>query len=249
MMPIQLPEHIDVDHWERYILTVRIHPEQFSFDLYDPSDAASRFLYTIGCDKPATAFASFRELFFDNDFFNAPFREVQIINYTPVFTYIPSLIFEEKDKETYLDFLFTERKGKVLFHSIPRQEMTVLHEMPEEVYEFFQRSFVRAQIVHHTAPLVDYFREKDRTVPGNRLIVNLQGSGMDLCCFSRETLLLVNHFRCSGIEDAVYYILFVWKQLKFDRLCDFVHIVESPSSTLLAEALQPYLRQVLAVSW
>jgi hypothetical protein len=247
-MKIQIPENIHLNDLEHAVLTFRVHPEQIAFALYDRHDPAVFFYHSVEGNKHASAFAAFQDIFFENDFFSLPFKEVRLINHTSTFTYIPSLIFEDKDKETYMRFLFTETTDKILSHSIRNQGITVIHTLPENVYDFFHRSFSGMKIVHHTAPLITYFQKKNRTVDGNRLIVLLQGSGMDILCFSRETLLLANYFHWKEIQDVVYYILFTWKQLKFDQLHDFAYVAGADESKqTLIGILTEYFQQVLPV--
>ncbi|MDR0863815.1 MAG: DUF3822 family protein [Candidatus Symbiothrix sp.] len=244
-MEIQIPKNIHLNRPERYILTIEVHPEQFSFSLCNPGEEKESFYYRIPREAQSDAFSCFRDVFFENEFFTIPFKKVFIINYTPVFTYIPSILFEEKDKNEYMDFLFTSPTGKILSQTLSKPEITILHEMPEEVYEFFQRTFVDSQIVHPTAPLITYFQDKEEKINSNRLIINRQGKEADILCFSGETLLLCNHFTCPQIVDAVYYSLFIWKQLKFDQLKDFIYIVGN--DTELAEQLGVYVHNIIPV--
>ena len=245
-MKIQLPENIDIDHPERYILTIRVHPEQFSFSLYSPVDDASYFYFPIEKEKQSSAFVSFQEAFFDNEFLSLSFRKIYIINYTPVFTYVPSLIFEEKDKKEYFKFLFKDKPDKIIHHELQVPEITILHDIRHGIYEFFQRSFVSGQIIHHTAPLIAYFRDRTPAMNRNKVVVNLQSNEMDVLCFSHNEFLLGNHFNCQQMEDAVYYILFIWKQLKFDQLKDFVYITgDVISKKKLMEQLREYLHNII----
>jgi hypothetical protein len=247
-MKIQIPENINLNNCsEQFILIIKIHPERFSFFLYNPVEKPAYFYYRIPKNKPSDAFSCFRDVFFDNEFFTLPFKKVFILNYTPAFTYVPALLFEEKDKEEYMRFLFSENTGKILCQTIQKPDMVVIHEMPEEIYEFFQRSFVDGRIIHHTAPLIAYFQNKGQLVNGNRMIINKQDKGMDILCFSRDTLLLSNHFTCSQLSDEVYYALFIWRQLKFSQLKDFIYVMEN--ETGLVERLKNYVRNVVPVDW
>ena len=248
-MKIQLPENIDLAHPERYILTIRIHSEQFLFSLYNPVDDASYFYFPIEKEKQSSAFSSFQDVFFDNEFFSLPFRKTYIINYTSTFTYVPSFIFEKKDRKEYLKFLFKDKPNKILYHELQTPEITILHDIQYGIYEFFQRSFVDGQIIHHTAPLIAYFRDKTPTVNRNKVVVNLQNKEMDVLCFSHNNFLLGNHFNCQQIENAVYYILFIWKQMKFDQLRDFVYITgDVNSKRKLMEQLREYLHNIIPVN-
>jgi hypothetical protein len=247
-MPTAIFENIDLTQAERYILAIRIHPEHYSFSLHNPSDSAFCFHYPIKKSKQISAFRFFQDIYFDsaNEFFTLPYRKVYIINYTSVFTYVPSLIFDDKDITTYLDFLFVENTGKLLHHSLQMQGITIVHTMPEEVYEFFQRSFIDAKIIHHTAPLIVYFQNRGQIINRNKIVVNLQDTELDILCFSRKTFLLGNHFHCNTLMDAVYYILFIWKQLNFNQLSDYAYIAGNPESKEgLIKELKIYIQNVI----
>jgi hypothetical protein len=248
-MPIKIPENIDLTQAERYILTIRIHPEEYSFSLHNPVDSTAYFYCPLKRCKTVAALRFFQDMYFDegNEFFTLPYRKVYIVNYSPIFTYIPSLIFNNKDKSKYLDFLFMENEGKSLHHQLQSPEITILHTLPEKVYEFLQRSFIDAKIVHHTAPLIVYFQTRNKTVNRNKIVVNLQYPGLDVLCFSQETFLLGNHFQCNNRMDAVYYILFIWKQFKFDQLNDYVYIAgDAASQENLSEDLRKYIRNIVS---
>ncbi|MDR1436542.1 MAG: DUF3822 family protein [Candidatus Symbiothrix sp.] len=245
-MQIQIPENIDLTQPERYVLAIRIHPEQFSFSLCNPAERPSCFYHPLERNKQLSAFHAFREAYFDNEFFSLSYKKIYIINFSPVFTYVPSLIFERQEREVYLDFLFGEKTGKVLSHNLNKQGITVVHALPDEIYGFFQRSFAGGEIIHHTAPLITYFHPDKSSNKRNRMLVNLQSTEMDVFCFSSESFLLGNHFTCNSLTDAVYYILFIWKQLKFDQLNDSIHIEgESGYKKALMDSLNNYLQHIV----
>ncbi|GHT01573.1 hypothetical protein FACS189421_14220 [Bacteroidia bacterium] len=244
-MEIQLPENIDLSHSERYLLAIDVRQDQFAFFLYCPDESRDYFYYRIPVEQPAGAFLSFRNAFFDNSFFTLPFKKTIIINSTPLFTYVPNLIFEEKDKEEYLRFLCTAVDGKILCQTLPSLELSILHEMPEEIYGFFQRSFTDVRMIHRTAVLMDYFLNRESAV-GNRMFIHHQGKELDILCFSNDKLLLGNHFHCSQSKEAVYYILYIWKQLKFNQLKDTLHIAGEAED--LQEKMGKYIRTIVPVT-
>jgi hypothetical protein len=242
-MKIQLPENIDLNCPEEYVLAIEACPERFSFFLYHPAEAAEVFRYRIPDDKKPDAFSCFQDSFFDNEFFTLPFNNVFIINYSQAFTFVPALLFEEKDREEYMKFLFTENAGKILHQAIRHPDMVIIHEMPENRYEFFRRSFAGSRIVHYTAPIIAHFQENEPPENGNRMVINRREEGIDIFCFSRNSFLLSNHFACSQLPDAVYYVLFVWRQLKFNQLKDFIYLMEDNGD--LTERLKEYIRNVV----
>jgi hypothetical protein len=248
-MKIKLPDNINLTQPERYILTIYIHPDKFSFSLYNPVEDSSYFYREISGEKQTDAFSNLKNTFFENEFFSYAFRKIRIINHTPVFTYIPSIIYEEKHKKDYMKFLFSKNTERTLSHSLSTAGITILHCLPETVYDFFVRSFFNPEFIHHTAPTIAYFRDRSNRVNAKQMIVNKNGQEMDIFCFERGTLLLGNHFTSNHAQDAVYYILFVWKQLAFDQLKDYLHIVgDVTSKKELLEQLKSYIHNVLPIN-
>ncbi|MCL1937688.1 MAG: DUF3822 family protein [Candidatus Azobacteroides sp.] len=243
-MKIQLPDKFDLNHPERYFLIIEVHPIQFCFLLYDPQDDFS-FFYRIPENEQPNAFARFQNVFFDNEFFTLPFKKVYIINYTPIFTYVPTPLFEEKDKKEYMKFHFIGQPGKILCQNLQKPPVSILHGMPEEIYDFFHRSFEHIHIVHHTAPLIRYFRNKIQLENWNRMIVNKQGKYLDILCFSHADFLLGNHFICLQPADALCYTLFVWRQMQFNQLKDFIYVMGD--KTDLIRQLQIYIQNIIPV--
>jgi hypothetical protein len=57
--------------------------------------------------------------------------------------------------------------------------------------------------------------------------------------------LLGNYFPCKGLQEALYYILFVWKQLKLNQLDDYLHITgDAVFKEELIDKLSLYLQQI-----
>ena len=244
-MKIQISKNIDLSRSEQYVLIIEVHAERFSFFIYNPDNQAERFYYRYPVDKLSSALSQFKKLFFDHDFFTRPFRKILILNRTPVFTYVPNPLFEEKNKEVYMQFLFTTVGGKILHQTLLNPEMTILHALQEDFYGFLLRSFPGASIVHHTAATIAWCQIKCPVIDGNRMIVYRQPDGVDILCFSRQQLLLSNHFPCESTDDAVYYALFVYKQLKFSQLKDYVYVVGTEKE--LQEKLNKYIQNVVPV--
>jgi len=244
-MKIQISKSIDLNRSEQYVLIIDVHTERFSFFLYNPENQTERFFHRYLVDKRSTALSQFKKIFFDHDFLTCPFRKILILNRTPVFTYVPNGLFEEKNKEAYMQFLFTNVEGKILHQTLLRPEITILHTLPEDFYGFLQRSFPDASIVHHTAATIAWCQDRCPVVDGNRMIIYRQPEGMDVLCFSRQQLLLSNHFRCKSMDDVIYYALFVFKQQKFSQLNDFIYL--AGAETGLLELLNKYVQNVVPV--
>jgi hypothetical protein len=164
---------------------------------------------------------------------------------TPGFAFVPDLIYKDENKEDFIHFLFSERRGITMTGSVPAAGITVLYQMPEDVYRFMLRSLSKPEFIHYTTPMISYFLKESKNIPVRQMVVNLQENGLDIFCFSRETFLLGNYFPCKGLQDALYYILFTWKQLQMNQLDDFLHITgDSVFKEELIDKLSLYLQQI-----
>ena len=234
-----------IDNPDRLILTIYTGAEHFSFSLYDQGEKGSFFYKKLTGENQIDAFTVLKEAFFDNNLFSLPFRKVWVMYRTPVFTFIPNSIYEEKSKDDFLQFQFPENQGKILSHIVSYTGISVSYQLPEDVYQFMLRSFVKPEFIHYSAPLITFFLENVKNVSNRRMVVNLQEKGLDIFCFSGDTFLFGNYFQCNGLPDTLYYILFTWKQLQFNQLNDYLHIAgDATFKEELTGKLALYLQQV-----
>lgn len=245
-MRYKIPETFDFDRSGKYILSLRIRDNGCSFALHDPLVDGSFFYQEAAYNKKLTPVANFKEFFFDNPLLALPYRKLQVMSCTPRFTCIPSIIYEEKEKEKIFEFNFSEKGSKTLAQPLPQSQLHIIYDMDNGLYEFLHRSLDNPQFIHHSSPLIAYFQGRSRMGNIRKLIVNPQGDSIDVLCFSQSELLLVNNFSCKDTEDMVYYTLYIWKHLGLDQLKDHLLITEDKSSReTLMERLQPYIRNLL----
>ncbi len=247
---IIFPENFDLTHPERCILTIEVSSKDYSFSIYNPIEDGSYFHDEIDRTNHPDAFAAFKDCFYENDFFSLTYRKVFLINRTPAFTFVPTVVFNEKDKEDYFKINFTEIHGKILLQPVQRAGLTILHTIPEDVYDFFSRSFTDVRFVHHLSPLLVYFQDKSRFGNTHKLILNLQSDVLDILCYSSSgEFLFANSFQYKHMNEAVYYILFIWKQFNFNQQKDFIHVAGNSSRKQeLMELLQKYIHHVVPVN-
>jgi len=230
---------------ERLILMIYNDPKNFSFSLYDTEKKCFSFTKALTPKNSSDGFTAFKEVFYDGNFFSSPFRKIWIMNHTPVFTFIPNAIYKDKDKDDYMRFLFSDHRGITMDHSVSSADITILYQMPNEIYEFMIRSFNEPALIHHSAPLITYFIMQCKKIKNRQMVVNLQENGLDIFCFSCKTLLFGNYFSCINLSEAIYYILFVWKQLQLDQLKDILLITGNAGfKDEMINKLKPYLQQI-----
>jgi hypothetical protein len=244
-MKINIPDTINLHTPEKYILTVYVHPEKFSFSLHCPDDPESYFFYKIDSAEQTDAFSVFKDLFFEYDFFAYSFQRTYVLVFSSLFTFVPNAMYSDQYKDDFIRFIFSEKEDKFLDHSISLPKLQVLYPISETVYDFFIRSFNHLEFIHHLTPLITYFYDPDTKYKNRRMIINMHEKGVDIVCFSRQLFILGNHFPCEKFQDAIYYILYTWKQLKMDRYTDLLYVSGAyEQNEELIRELKLYIQQV-----
>jgi len=245
-MEIPIPDSIDLFHPERYNFVLRVHPAQFSFAVYETGNEDPFFYYVLPTTRSSDVFSNFKQAFFDNAFFAATFKKTYIINCADKFTFVPDLLYDDASQLQLMQFNHEHTDEQLLAQTLQHPEIVVLHQMPKAIYQFINRSFVNPQFMHHLAPLIYYFQEKSRLSEVFRLVVNLYENDLDLLCFSHGTLILGNHFKVSRVQEALYYVLFVWKQLKMDQSKDLLYCCGTYAlRSELLQGLEPFIRNIV----
>ena len=245
-MNASFPEARSIGRPDRSILTIYTGSEHFSFSLYDPGKMGSYFYKELNDGERSDAFSYFKKVFFEQPLFSLPFRRVQIMNRTSNFAFIPDSFYKSESKDDFTHFLFPDRQGIVLTDSVFSAKIKVLYQLPEEIYRFMLRSFANPEFIHCSTPVITYFIENTKNSNARQMVINLQENGLDIFCFSKDSLLLGNFFPCKDLWDALYYILFVWKQLQMNQLIDYLHITgNSVFKEELINELALYLKQIM----
>jgi hypothetical protein len=223
-MKINVPQNINPNTSGKYVLTVYFHPEKFSFSLHCPDEQESYFFHKIDATGQSDAFSVFKDLFFENELFTYSFQKTCVLVFSSLFTYIPDAIYSDEYKDDFIKSVFSEKGKKMLDDSVPAAKLKILYPVSEDGYNFFTRSFNDPEFIHYSAPLIAYFLSPGIKRKEHQMIVNTHEKGVDVLCFFRKSFLLGNHFLCGESRDAVYYILYTWKQLKMDRFVDLLYV-------------------------
>ena len=246
---MKLSEKFDLSSTEKYVLVFEISNEMCSFLIYNPDEKGSFFYQEIENKTGKDIFSCFEDFYYENEFLAASYHKTFVINHTAGFTFVPINVFDEKKKDEFFRFNFLSNKDKVLVQTLKEPEIIILHSIPEKVFDFFNRTFVNSHFLHHVSPLISYFAERTRIGNVNRLIVNIQNNGLDVLYFALSgEFVFANHFKYNHLNDAVYYIFFIWKQFRLNQLKDFIYIAGNSSQKPdLIKLLQKYVQNVFPV--
>jgi len=243
-MTISIPDTLTVDNSGKYIVSIRLRSDGFSFSGYIPSSPGSFFSREIEFEKGESFIESLKETFFANDFFAWMYKQVRIITETNRYTLVPKTLYNEKRKQEFLDFTLSDPGAFCVENG--QEDKVLLYSVDNEIYEFCSRSFIDPHFYSHIMPqMILWEQDSIKRNSVVQMYVASHEKMIDVCCFRQGDLLMVNSFDVNQSEDALYYILYVWKQLGLSQEKDLIFIHGKPDvSNRMIELLRTYLRNV-----
>ena len=244
-MNLHVPDILTAGNSEKYTVSIRLWPGGLSFAGWIPSDRDSFFYGEKTTDRKKRYDHFIKDLFFAHPFFLFAYKQIVVISANRQYTLVPSSIFEEKQKEQLISFVFSDPDEKVLYEHLDEFESVVLYNIHPEVYEFLSRSLLRPMFTHAITPTLNQWKRQNLTGYPKQLFVALHEDMMDVACFDKGALLFINSFHVADSTDIIYYILYIWKQTGLDQLQDELFLYTNPQKyQTLKDTLQTYLSHI-----
>ena len=227
-------------------LSIRLSTDGFSFSIYSPihSDQASFFERPV--NETQTLTLNFKHLLQSEEMLQQSYNRINLLIADQRYTLLPEELYD-KSEFTSIFYLNHPRSGeeKILCDHLEQSRLYVLFSVEETLYRLLRENYPEARICAHITPLCEYFCTQSRLGNNRKLYINFRTHSIDMFCFERDRLLLLNTFEYKQHSDAIYYILYVWKQIGLDQQRDELHLSGEMQQKLeLMKELKRYIRQV-----
>ena len=244
-MSIDFPDTFTAENSERYVMSIRLCAGGLSFSANIPAEINSFFYSEVFFDDERSYEESLKEFFFDNEFFSWGYKRVYVIAFSNRYAFMPEELFDGKKVDDVMKFLFTKTESKCLESALKGEKGRILFDIEKGVYEFLFRSFVNPIFLHHLVPTLDlwYMQVKDSGL--NKMFVSINRKTIDVICFKDGEFRFINSFEYGSVEDIMFLILNVWKQMSFNQVDDELLIGGgSFSMKLLLDNLRIFINNV-----
>lgn len=247
-MSIRIPDTLTVDNSGKYIISIRLRSDGFSFSGHIPSSPGSFFYEDTLIDRSVPFVDAFKEIFFANDFFTWNYKHINIVTETVQYTLVPDAIADGNSNDQFLRFAFLQPPAKTLSVALEAEKAVVLFGLENELYEFCSRSFINPFFIPHILPLLTFARKQSIPNPSRSMYVVIRNKELDILVYDNPQLHLVNTFSVNGTDDMVYIILYIWKQIRMEPETDRLMLFgESVVRNKLTDSLAAYLRNIGSV--
>lgn len=241
---------IDLSNTEQCTLSVRLSAEEFSYSIYNPAQEKAYRFFKKDTHENLSMAANVKEAIKENDFLKKAYRKVNVMVVTKKFTLIPFELFEDEQVETILYHSHTRNENEiVLYNILKKANVVVAFAVDKSAHWQILDQFPDAHFYCQASPLTEYLSGRSKQGNNLKMFAYLRKSSVDVMCYDRGKVLLINNFKCSETADIIYYLLYVWKQLDFNQERDELHLMgNSPNKESVANELKQFVRQLFVIS-
>ena len=166
--------------------------------------------------RPRLLLKNVREAIESEDIFSYDFKSIDILYFTKKFTLVPQAFYGRGLADKYLWFNNVQEKGFVVEKTLfPKAGCWCIYDMPQNLKEYLSLKFPKAGIRHNLFPLLEGGLKRNRAYPDREQVhLNFFRDSFEMVVINGSKLVHCNIFNYKTDRDILYYVLFVFDQLK-----------------------------------
>ena len=232
-------------------LTIRIGNHSMTFAATDPT-AVNGIVYEPYTAKSGISMAAnLREAFTKSPLLGRGFSRVQVLLDSPTLM-IPIDEFHEEDIEKLYQYSFSKSQGtgdrnqELIMHRVlPELNAVAVFCVNKDLKLVIEDHFTDSIFMPLMQPVWTYLHHRSFTGNSRKLYAYFHDKKMELFAFTQNRFKYVNTFQTARSHDALYFTLYVWKQLGYDNESDELHVAGTVSEEQwLTERLRTYVQRV-----
>jgi len=228
---------------ERNMLTIRIGYNTLSFTLQDAEGEISFSPYVVrnGVSMAANLRTALKSVELTS--------RARVLIDTPVLM-VPIEKFEEGKVRQLYDPVFPGHdQDVVLYNILPDLHAVAVFSMNRDLKLVLDDNFKDVTFITLMSPVWRHLHRRSFTGVHNKLYGYFHEHRLEIFSFQMNRFKFCNSFAATQPNDALYFLLYVWKQLQFDNAFDELHLVgDIPTKDEMIEELKQYLKNVYVIN-
>lgn len=210
-------ESFDISLSSSYYLSIRMAPNGFSFCVLDP--IYNRFIQFKECrlPKPDMTWRQTIDRLKNETVLFHDYKRKLIVLEDDVFSLVPTALFKPEMSSDLMGGTFDVNMAEkqVTENRIKMVDAVNLFLMPDKISSFIREHFADAKVLHHMTPFIestilDDYSSADQTY----VHVYFRQAAFDVLVMEQRNLKLANSFKYADDNEIVYFLLYVFEQLK-----------------------------------
>lgn len=230
-------------------LTIRICAEGMSFSVFNPSAEMPLIYKPYVNNCSISVAANLREAIKGEELLKCRCAKTQVLTDTSALM-IPVERFDEKLAETLYHHAFPQGQNDcILYDVLPDLNAVAVFAVNKDLKLVLDDHFTGIRFTTTAAPVWHHLHERSFTGNRQKLFAYFHNKKVEVFCFNQNRFKFCNTFGTGQAKDAIFYILYVWKQLALNAEKDELHIVgDIPERDWLTKELRQYLRNAFTIN-
>ncbi len=158
--------------------------------------------------------------------------------------------FDEQQKDTIFRYTIISSKSDDIMHTVlPNLRSVALFAVNHDLRQVLVDNFPNMLLLPAVAPVWRHLHSRSFTGRHQKLYAYFHDRTMSVFSFQQNRFLFTNSFPVSTADNALYYLLSVWKQLNMDASADELHMVgQMPTDGDLRQMAEEFIKKVYVIT-
>jgi len=190
-------------------------------------------------------FDRLKHIIIGEELLNLSYKSTSVIWQTQCATLVPMPLYDEQERKTYLQFnQMTDPDDVIYADKMQNADAYNIFAVPSQLMPVVE--FLHPQIHNHASVFIEsLLLTKRHSIEPMQVFVNVHSGFFDMVVIHDRKLRFSNSFAYATAEDFIYFVLFVFEQLKL--LPEKNHVVlsgEIVKDSAIFEILYKYIRNI-----
>ena len=230
-------------------LIIRISRNSLSFStVYSEEDGQITFepyLLSSGISMAA----NLREAFRTQDVLVQEYARVLVMVDSPVLMVPLELFHEEEQRTLYLYTFPGHEQDEIANTVLPDLNCVAVFCVNRDLKLVLDDHFEQPIYIAAIAPVWRYLHQRSYMGVRGKVFAYFHDRHMEVFSYGQNRFKFCNTFEARDSHDALYYLLYTWKQVGLEANRDEMHLVgDIPDADWLKEELQKYIKRVYTIN-
>lgn len=229
-------------------LTIRVSKNTLSFSAVD-REAEHQLVYEPYPVKAGVSMAAnLRQAFKESRLLQRGYQKVRVFIDAPLLI-IPIEEFREADLKTLYTHTFTEHNfDTILYRVQPALNVVAAFPVNKDFKMVVEDNFSDVRFTPIMQPTWSHLYQRSFTGVYRKMYGYFHDGKLDIFCFDKNRLKFYNSYEATHAKDAIYFLLYVWKQLGFNQQKDELQLMgDIPDQEWFLHNIKLYIQKPLLI--
>lgn len=193
--------------------------------------------------------ANLREAFKSSALLQMGFQRVLLMVDAPVLM-MPTDVFRVEDCQELYNHSFPDSEGNdILYDAVPDLNAVALYPVNKDLRLVVTDHFRDVRIACAVSPVWRYLHQRSYAGTRSKLYAYFHDEKLDIFSFAQNRFKFYNSFETRNAHDALYFLLYVWRQLSLREGHDEIYLLgDIIEREWLTEELKRYLKRAYVIN-